>query len=167
MVTSMGISHTKPYTLRGGPSMKLEQRSDSQSHVLHLHQGLPAKIEIVVIQGLQLTITSNQNYFDLIEAWSFPYLHNQWCHCGTATISPIQTKPKYFSEDYNEEREIEPRPEPTRAATPPLRIASPRIRRRGERIVGFEGTQSRGESRAKRNTEGGRPLEEAHRGNGG
>ncbi|GKB98012.1 hypothetical protein Tco_0984149 [Tanacetum coccineum] len=44
-------------------------------------------------------------------------------------------------EDYDEEREMEPRPEPTRAATPPLRIASPRIR--------------------------GRPLEEAPRGNGG
>ncbi|GJR65126.1 reverse transcriptase domain-containing protein [Tanacetum coccineum] len=62
---------------------------------------------------------------------------------------------------------MEPRPEPTRAATPPLRIASPRIRKRGERIVGFEGAQSRGESRVERNTEGGRPSEETPRGNGG
>ncbi|GJS26397.1 hypothetical protein Tco_0487017 [Tanacetum coccineum] len=38
MVTSMGICHAKPYTLRGGPSTKLEQMSDSQTHVLHLHQ---------------------------------------------------------------------------------------------------------------------------------
>ncbi|GKA06844.1 hypothetical protein Tco_0686068 [Tanacetum coccineum] len=66
----MGIRHAKPYMLRGGPSMKLEQ-----------------------------------------------------------------------SEDYDEEREMEPRPEPTRAATPPFRVTSPRIR--------------------------GRPLEEAPRGNGG
>ncbi|GJV13312.1 hypothetical protein Tco_1354853 [Tanacetum coccineum] len=43
----MGIRHAKPYTLRGGPLTKLEQRSDSQTHVLHLHQGLPAKIEIM------------------------------------------------------------------------------------------------------------------------
>ncbi|GJX95219.1 reverse transcriptase domain-containing protein [Tanacetum coccineum] len=62
---------------------------------------------------------------------------------------------------------MEPRPEPTRAATPPLRVASSRIRRRGERKVGFEGAQSRGESRVERNTEGGRPLEETPRGNGG
>ncbi|GKF88453.1 hypothetical protein Tco_0259330, partial [Tanacetum coccineum] len=62
---------------------------------------------------------------------------------------------------------MEPRPEPTRAATPLLRVASPRIRRREKRIVGFEGAQSRGESRVKRNTKGGRPLEDAPRGNGG
>nr|GEW65556.1 reverse transcriptase domain-containing protein [Tanacetum cinerariifolium] len=37
MVTSMRIRHTKPYTLRGGPSMKLEQRLDSQTDVFHLH----------------------------------------------------------------------------------------------------------------------------------
>nr|GEW92209.1 hypothetical protein [Tanacetum cinerariifolium] len=48
MVTNMGIHHAKPYTLLGGPLTKLEQRSDSQTHVLHLHQGLPAKIEIVL-----------------------------------------------------------------------------------------------------------------------
>ncbi|GKE18399.1 hypothetical protein Tco_1425976, partial [Tanacetum coccineum] len=34
------------------------------------------------------------------------------------------------------------------------------VHRQGERIVGFEGAQSRGESRVERNTEGGRPLEE-------
>ncbi|GJR75239.1 hypothetical protein Tco_0087604 [Tanacetum coccineum] len=44
----------------------------------------------------------------------------------------IRTELEYFSKDYYEEREMEPRPEPTRAATPPLRVASPRIRRRGE-----------------------------------
>ncbi|GKF09209.1 hypothetical protein Tco_0043433 [Tanacetum coccineum] len=32
--------------LRGGPSMKLEQMSDSQTYVLHFYPGLPAKIEI-------------------------------------------------------------------------------------------------------------------------
>ncbi|GJS48884.1 reverse transcriptase domain-containing protein [Tanacetum coccineum] len=56
--------------------------------------------------------------------------------------------------------------EPVRAATPPLRAASPRVRRRRERVVGFEETQNRGESRVERNSEGGRPLEEASRGNG-
>ncbi|GJY65535.1 reverse transcriptase domain-containing protein [Tanacetum coccineum] len=42
-----------------------------------------------------------------------------------------------------------------------------RDRHGGERTVGFEGAQSRGESRVERNTEGGRPSEEAPRGNRG
>ncbi|GJU10416.1 hypothetical protein Tco_1132812 [Tanacetum coccineum] len=52
----------------------------------------------------------------------------------------LRTKLEYFSEDYDEEREMEPRPEPTIAATLPLRVTSPR---------------------------GGTPLEETPRGNGG
>ncbi|GKA06307.1 hypothetical protein Tco_1167627 [Tanacetum coccineum] len=79
----------------------------------------------------------------------------------------LRTELEYFSEDYDKEREMEPRPKPTRAATPPPRVASPKICRRGERTLGFEGAQSRGESRVERNTEGERPLEEAPRGNGG
>ncbi|GJW24564.1 hypothetical protein Tco_0038375 [Tanacetum coccineum] len=41
------------------------------------------------------------------------------------------------------------------------------IRRWWETIVGFERAQSRGERRVERNTEGGRPLEETPKGNGG
>ncbi|GJV84243.1 hypothetical protein Tco_1524141, partial [Tanacetum coccineum] len=44
----------------------------------------------------------------------------------------------YFKKDYDEEREMKPRHEPTRAASPPLQVTSPRIRRRGERTVGFK-----------------------------
>ncbi|GKC20501.1 hypothetical protein Tco_1022651 [Tanacetum coccineum] len=79
----------------------------------------------------------------------------------------LQTELEYFDKDYDGEREMEPRPELTKAATPPLRVASLRIRRRGERIMGFEGAQSRGESRVERNTKWGRPSEEPPRGNGG
>ncbi|GJT69633.1 hypothetical protein Tco_1028919 [Tanacetum coccineum] len=78
----------------------------------------------------------------------------------------LRTELEYFSEDYDEEREMEPRQEPVGAATPPLRAASPRVRRRRERVVGFEETQNREESRVERNSEGGRPSEEASRGNG-
>ncbi|GJS75688.1 reverse transcriptase domain-containing protein [Tanacetum coccineum] len=53
-----------------------------------------------------------------------------------------------------------------RAVTPPLRAASPRVHRRREKVVGFEETQNRGESRVERNNEGGRPSKEAARGNG-
>ncbi|GJW19311.1 hypothetical protein Tco_0026747 [Tanacetum coccineum] len=34
--------------LRGGPSTKLEQRSNGQTDILHIYQGLPTKIEIVI-----------------------------------------------------------------------------------------------------------------------
>ncbi|GKB10703.1 hypothetical protein Tco_0844626 [Tanacetum coccineum] len=78
----------------------------------------------------------------------------------------LLTELKYFSEDYNEEREMEPRPEPARAVTPPLRAASPRVYRRRERVIGLEETQNRGESRVERSSEDGRPSEEASRGNG-
>ncbi|GKA67735.1 reverse transcriptase domain-containing protein [Tanacetum coccineum] len=78
----------------------------------------------------------------------------------------LRTELEYFSEDYDEEREMEPRPEPARAVTSPLRAASPSVRRRRERVVWFEETQNRGESRVERNNEGGRPSEEASRGNG-
>ncbi|GKA55728.1 reverse transcriptase domain-containing protein [Tanacetum coccineum] len=87
--------------------------------------------------------------------------------CRKMRNNDLQTELEYFGEDYDGEREMEPRPEPTRAATPPLRLASPSILRRGERIMGFEGAQSRGESRVERNTKRGRPSKEAPRGNGG
>ncbi|GJT36281.1 reverse transcriptase domain-containing protein [Tanacetum coccineum] len=83
------------------------------------------------------------------------------------SVAPSVGSQQLVPKDYNEEREMEPRPKPTRAATPPLRIASPRIRKHGERTVGFEGAQSRGESRVERNTKGGRPSEEAPRVDGG
>ncbi|GJU80215.1 reverse transcriptase domain-containing protein [Tanacetum coccineum] len=78
----------------------------------------------------------------------------------------LRTELEHFSKDYDEEREMESRSEPVKAATLPLRAASPRVRRRRERVVGFEETQNRGESRVERNSEGGRPSEEASRGDG-
>nr|GEW72951.1 hypothetical protein [Tanacetum cinerariifolium] len=56
----------------------------------------------------------------------------------------FRTELKYSSEDYDEEREMKPRPKPARAFTPPLRPASPRVHRRRERVVGFEETQNKG-----------------------
>ncbi|GKC22044.1 hypothetical protein Tco_1024194 [Tanacetum coccineum] len=78
----------------------------------------------------------------------------------------LQTELEYFREDYDEEREMEPRPEPARAVTPPLRAASPRVRRRRERVVWFEETQNRGEIRVEKSNKRRRPSEEASRGNG-
>ncbi|GJY99911.1 hypothetical protein Tco_0517341 [Tanacetum coccineum] len=47
----------------------------------------------------------------------------------------LRTELEYFSEDYDEEREMEPRPEPVRAAITPLRAASLRVHRRRERAL--------------------------------
>ncbi|GJR72985.1 reverse transcriptase domain-containing protein [Tanacetum coccineum] len=55
---------------------------------------------------------------------------------STSTEPTPMIKLEYFSEDYDEEREMEP--ERIREVTPPLRTRSPRVRRQRERVVGFE-----------------------------
>nr|GEU73255.1 hypothetical protein [Tanacetum cinerariifolium] len=71
----------------------------------------------------------------------------------------LRTKLEYFSEDYDEERKMEPRPEPHREATPTLRPMSPMVRRQRERVVGFEEAPNREGSKRGRNAEGIRPSE--------
>ncbi|GJW12701.1 reverse transcriptase domain-containing protein [Tanacetum coccineum] len=66
----------------------------------------------------------------------------------------LQTELEYFSEDYDEEREIEPRLEPNREATPTLRPRSPVVRRQRERVVGFEEAPNREGIERGRNAEG-------------
>ncbi|GKB34092.1 reverse transcriptase domain-containing protein [Tanacetum coccineum] len=61
---------------------------------------------------------------------------------------------------------MEPRPEPNREATPPLRLRSHMVCRQRERIVGFEEALNREGSRGGRNTEGSRPSEIETRENG-
>ncbi|GKC30745.1 hypothetical protein Tco_1038039 [Tanacetum coccineum] len=78
----------------------------------------------------------------------------------------LQTKLEYFSEDYEEEREMEPRPEQTREVTPPIRMRSPRVRRQGERVVGFKEVSNREGSRTRKNTEGNKPSKAGAKKNG-
>ncbi|GKB92655.1 hypothetical protein Tco_0964927 [Tanacetum coccineum] len=66
---------------------------------------------------------------------------------------------EYFSEDYDEELEMEPRTEQARKVTPPLRTRSPRAYRQCERVVGFKETSNRERGRIRGNTEGNRPSE--------
>ncbi|GKC51066.1 reverse transcriptase domain-containing protein [Tanacetum coccineum] len=61
--------------------------------------------------------------------------------------------------DYDEEQEMEPRPEPRREATPTLRTRSSIVRRQRERVVGFEDAPNKEGSRRGRNAEGIRPSE--------
>nr|GEZ78182.1 hypothetical protein [Tanacetum cinerariifolium] len=71
----------------------------------------------------------------------------------------LQTELEYFSGDYDEEREMGPRPEPNREATPTLQPRSPVVRRQRERVVGFEEAPNREGSRRGRNAESIRPSE--------
>ncbi|GKC79397.1 hypothetical protein Tco_1130171 [Tanacetum coccineum] len=63
------------------------------------------------------------------------------------------------SRDYDEEREMEPWPEPRREATPTLQLRSLGVRRQRERVVGFEDAPSREGNIRGRNAEGIRPSE--------
>ncbi|GJY37755.1 reverse transcriptase domain-containing protein [Tanacetum coccineum] len=56
-------------------------------------------------------------------------------------------------EDYDEEREMVPRPEPRKEATPTLWLRSPGIRRQRERVVRFENAPNREGNRRGRNAE--------------
>ncbi|GJV82126.1 hypothetical protein Tco_1517996, partial [Tanacetum coccineum] len=78
----------------------------------------------------------------------------------------LRTELEYFSEDYDEELEMEPRHERTREVTPPLRTRSPRVRRQRERVVGFEEAPNRERSRIGRNIEGNGPSEAGAEENG-
>ncbi|GJW45827.1 hypothetical protein Tco_0077473 [Tanacetum coccineum] len=71
----------------------------------------------------------------------------------------LQIELEYFSEDYDEELEMEPRPERARKVSPPFRTRSPRARRQCERVVGFEETPNRERGRIRGNTEGNGPSE--------
>ncbi|GKB48490.1 reverse transcriptase domain-containing protein [Tanacetum coccineum] len=66
----------------------------------------------------------------------------------------LRTKLEYFSEDYDEEREMEPRPEPNREATPTLRPRFLVVHRQQERVTGFEEAPNREGSRRGRNVKG-------------
>ncbi|GJU52939.1 hypothetical protein Tco_1226653 [Tanacetum coccineum] len=71
----------------------------------------------------------------------------------------LRTKLEYFSEEYDKEREMEPRPVRVRETTPVCRTESSRVRRQKERVIEFEDAPSRDGSRVERNSEGGRHSE--------
>ncbi|GKD23648.1 hypothetical protein Tco_1225351 [Tanacetum coccineum] len=73
---------------------------------------------------------------------------------------------EYFTEDYDEELEIEPRPELTREVTPPLCTRSPRVHRQHERVVGFKEAPNREISRIGRNIKGNGPSKAGAEENG-
>ncbi|GKA18803.1 hypothetical protein Tco_0698718 [Tanacetum coccineum] len=120
---SMGIRHAKPYTLRGGPSTKLGQRL-FKAWKLNIHKknssisSKPDHAHIFTISGaihgtaiISLPAFVEVNY-ETLES----LLRDRRRQMRN---NNLQTELEYFSEDYNEEREMEPRPWPYAYATPP------------------------------------------------
>nr|GEV27736.1 putative reverse transcriptase domain-containing protein [Tanacetum cinerariifolium] len=71
----------------------------------------------------------------------------------------LRTELEYYSEEYDEEREMEPRPAHIRKTTTILRTGSPRSRRQKVRIVELEDASNRVGIRVERESEGRRPSE--------
>ncbi|GJT43202.1 reverse transcriptase domain-containing protein [Tanacetum coccineum] len=69
------------------------------------------------------------------------------------------TELEYFSEMYDEEREMEPRPVRIKETTSVLCMGSFRTQRQRERVVEFEDAPNREGGRVERNSKGGRPSD--------
>ncbi|GKC60748.1 hypothetical protein Tco_1088346, partial [Tanacetum coccineum] len=72
----------------------------------------------------------------------------------------LRTELEYFSEKYDEEREMEPRPTRTKETTLVLCAGSPRVRIQRERVVEFKDAPKKDRSRVEMNFKGGRPSEQ-------
>ncbi|GKB69490.1 hypothetical protein Tco_0930902 [Tanacetum coccineum] len=84
-----------------------------------------------------------------------------YCASTLANLNPmiIPAIMEANYEDYDEEREMEPRPEPNKEATPTLRLRSIVVHSQRERVVGFEEASNREGNRRGINAEGVRPSE--------
>nr|GEZ10330.1 integrase, catalytic region, zinc finger, CCHC-type, peptidase aspartic, catalytic [Tanacetum cinerariifolium] len=79
------------------------------------------------------------------------------CNTGQKHNEDLRTKLEYFSEEYDEEIEMEPRPIRNRKTTSVLRMRSPRARRHRKSMVDFKDIPNRDKGGVKRNSKGGRP----------
>ncbi|GJR16348.1 hypothetical protein Tco_0799000 [Tanacetum coccineum] len=162
MVTSMGIHHAKPYTLRGGPLTKLEQRLfkawELNNHLKNSSisskpdraynctisgaiRGTakisPVQTKPISITTIMFASTTHENmpmaYRASTSANPNPVISLAFIEANYEALesllrdrrrqmhnNDLRTELEYFSEDYNKEREMEPRSGPTRATTPPL-----------------------------------------------
>ncbi|GKE78481.1 hypothetical protein Tco_1544601, partial [Tanacetum coccineum] len=76
---------------------------------------------------------------------------------GRLSNEDLCTELDYYSEEHDEEREMEPRLAYVREATHVLRTGSPRVRRHGGRVIEFEEAPNRDVSRVERESDGRRP----------
>ncbi|GJY93287.1 reverse transcriptase domain-containing protein [Tanacetum coccineum] len=144
--------------------------SQSRHHntLVRLPMDIRLKIDLGKSVGV-LTSHLPQSLFDVgsgrisivivIQDLAIPQASQEFKSIEVIRNEELQTELEYFSEDYDEEGEMKPRPEPTREVTPPLRTRSPRVRRQRKRVVEFEEAPNREGSRTGRNTKGNKPSE--------
>ncbi|GJY50342.1 hypothetical protein Tco_0441189 [Tanacetum coccineum] len=149
----MGIRHAKAYTLRGKSSTKLGQ----------------SKRPPVITTVFSATTLENTPFAYRVSTSTNPnpMISPAFVEANYEVLESLlrerrrqirnedlRTKLEYFSEDYDEDGEMEPRPEPNREATPTLWPRSPVVRMQRERVVGFEEAPNREGSRGGRNAKG-------------
>ncbi|GKE37096.1 hypothetical protein Tco_1460501 [Tanacetum coccineum] len=154
----MGIHYEKPYTLHGRPSMKLERSerppitttvfaaTTPENTPFAYHASTSANPNPMISPAF---MEANYEILESLLRKRRRQIRNE----------DLRTELEYFSEDYDEEREMELRLEPHREATLTLRPGSPVVHRHGERVIGSEDAPNREESRRGRNAEGIRPSE--------
>ncbi|GKB89294.1 hypothetical protein Tco_0961566 [Tanacetum coccineum] len=120
----MGIRHAKPYTLRGGPSTKLERSEGPLVTTTVFAATTPENTPFAY--HASTSINPNPTISPTFVEANYEILKSLLRERRRKIRNEdLRTKLKYFSEDYDEEREMEPRPEPRREATPTLRLNSP------------------------------------------
>ncbi|GKA72448.1 hypothetical protein Tco_0778664 [Tanacetum coccineum] len=158
--------------LKKNDSVQITRKSVSNSSIKNVKQAPILKLS----QGLGKSSAKSQRRMDIMNG--FKYSGGQGI-CGQSKNicssfkaieeirnEDLRTKLEYFSKDYDEEREMEPRPRPTKETTPPLRLRSPGVHGQQERVIEFEEAPNREGSRTGRNAEGSRPLKIETRENG-
>ncbi|GJU88006.1 hypothetical protein Tco_1300429 [Tanacetum coccineum] len=147
MVTSKGIRHSKPNALRGVPFDETDAEARSPNNTpLTNRASTSANPNLVISPAF---VEANYEVLESLLRGRRRHAHNK----------DIRTELDYYNEEYDEKREMEPRPVRVREATHVLRIGSPRARRHRGRVVEFEEAPNRDGSRVERESEGRRPLE--------
>ncbi|GKD48744.1 hypothetical protein Tco_1277720 [Tanacetum coccineum] len=157
MVTSMRIHHAKTHTLRGvvfnetRAEVRLGEREMTPPPGFSTLTPIPSPNanELPPITVSTYTATTPKNT---------PLIHRASTSANPdPMISPAYMEANY--EEYDKEREIEPRLVRVRETTPVLCIRSSRAQRQRDGVVEFEDTRNRDGKGVKRNFEGGRPSE--------
>ncbi|GKB07086.1 hypothetical protein Tco_0835319 [Tanacetum coccineum] len=155
MITCMGIRHAKAYTLCGRSSMKLGQRDTPCASLNVVFPFMLTQIPNNTTSERPPVITT---VFAATTPENTPFAYRASTLANpNPMIIPAIVEANY--EDYDGEREMEPRPEPNKEATPTLRLRYTMVRSQRERVVEFEEASNREGSRRGRNAEGIRPSE--------
>ncbi|GJU91106.1 hypothetical protein Tco_1303529 [Tanacetum coccineum] len=107
-----------------GLGVRDERLSKTWKSLKHLkNSSIPSNPDRAHIYTISGAIQANYEILESLSRDRRRQIHNE----------DLRTELEYFSEDYDEELKMEPRPKRTREVTPPLRTRSPRVRRQREK----------------------------------